>query len=213
MWKRSSVVWLPLAERVALTPDDGPESGPVPMIRPYDGVRLEGLALARLNPSVPLVHGRGMLVAAHRLHVLQQGLLVALTVYGNHLCTRLFSAALQSRRPLREQPLEMTRVDGLEHVVDGVVGRYAVGQDVYPLQFLMMSLAEQLYDIKRIRAAYHGQDAQHQYVRQRVRAAADHPRVAQPAEYLVHLCHGFLPFMFLQMYEKYRNKLTQNKLC
>ena len=45
------------------------------MIHPYDGIRLEGLALAHLYPSVPLVDirvlGCEMLVAAHRLHILR----------------------------------------------------------------------------------------------------------------------------------------------
>ena len=223
-------------------PDDGLEPGPVPIIRPHDGVRLEGLALAHLYPSVPLVDvrvlGCGMLVAAHRLHVLQQGLLVALdgqyvvaagldglpryvflrphridgddasrdvehvyelgygrylvalgvglvlseaqrvlhapcvddvqraaavervpapanrlAVYRNHLGASAFVAALQSRRPLREQPLEVACVDGLEHAVDGVVGRYAVGQAECLLQLRMMGLAEQLYGVERIRTA------------------------------------------------------------
>ena len=39
-------------------PDDRLESGPILVVHPYDGVRVEGLAQAHLYPPVPLVHVR-----------------------------------------------------------------------------------------------------------------------------------------------------------
>ena len=115
-----------------------------------------------------------------------------LAVYRDHLRLRAPIAAFQVRYPLHEQPLEVACVDGLEAPVDGVVRRYAVGQPQYLLQLLVMCLSELLYGVVGVRAAYHGQDTQNQYVRQQVRAAADHPRGAQLAECLVHLCHVLL---------------------
>ena len=87
-----------------------------------------------------------------------------LAVYRNHIRLRAPVAALQAGRPLHKQPLEVACVDGLEYPVDGVVRRYAVGQPKYLLQLVVMCLAEQLYGVVGVRAAYHGQDAQNQYV-------------------------------------------------
>ena len=92
--------------------------------------------------------------------------------------------------------LLLSCVDGVEAPVDGVVRRYAVGQTQHLLQLVVVCLAEHLYGVVGVRAAYHGQDAQSQYVGQQVRAAAGHPRVARLAECLVHLCHVSLLLEF-----------------
>ena len=65
-----------------LDPDDGLQLRPVLVVHPYDGVGFERMAESDLYPTVPLVHvrvlGRRTLVVAQRLHILQQGLMVAL---------------------------------------------------------------------------------------------------------------------------------------
>ena len=97
-----------------LDPDDRLQPWPVLVVHPYDGIGFECMAEPDLYPPVSLVHvrvhGCGTLIVAHRLHVLQQGLLVALD--GQYVVR----AGLDY--PLRYVLLRPHRVDGDDTLLD-----------------------------------------------------------------------------------------------
>ena len=139
-----------------LDPDDGLQFRPALVAHPYDGIGVEGLAEPDLYPPVPLVHvrvlGCGALVVAHRLHVLQQGLLVALD--GKDVVRACLDDLL------RDVLLCPHRVDGDDGALD-VEHLYQLGDGRYLVALVArLELAEaqgvghasRAYDVQRILA-------------------------------------------------------------